>query len=335
MTADIAVPPAPPVESGSDLRDALVRAVRMEAAGVVSIEFSDAQGALLPSWTPGAHVDLILPSGLVRQYSLCGDPEDRFSYRIAVLREDDGRGGSAEIHDSPLVGKTLQMRGPRNHFKLEDHDDYVFVAGGIGITPILAMVRRVAAQGRTFKLIYGGRTRTSMAFVDELVALAGDRMTIVPQDQAGHIDLAGMTRNAASGSAVYCCGPEPLLTAIEQACSEAESIGPLHVERFGAAGGSAAPVADGAQSGFEVELRRTGCVLQVGPDDVLIDVVREKCPQVMSSCEEGFCGTCETAVLEGEPEHRDTILSEKDRVAGKTMMICVGRSKSPRLVLDL
>ena len=335
MTADVAIIPAPPVESGTDLRDVLVRAVRMEAAGVVSIEFSDAQGAPLPSWSPGAHVDLILPSGLVRQYSLCGDPEDRFSYRIAVLREDDGRGGSAEIHESSLVNKTLQMRGPRNHFELEDHDDYVFVAGGIGITPILAMVRRVAAEGKTFTLIYGGRTRTSMAFLAELAALAGDKMTVVPQDEAGHIDLAGMTQNAVSGCAVYCCGPEPLLTAIEQVCSDAESIGSLHVERFGAASGSEAFGADGTHTGFEVELRRTGCVLQVGPNDVLIDVVREKCPQVMSSCEEGFCGTCETVVLEGEPEHHDTILSEKDRAAGKTMMICVGRSKSSRLVLDL
>lgn len=326
--------PAEVAQDGSALRDVRVSAVRWEAEGVVSLEMTPTGADHLPDWEPGAHVDVVLPSGFVRQYSLCGTPNGGRSYRVAVLREEDGRGGSAEIHDSALVGRTVQLRGPRNHFTLEHADRYLFLAGGIGVTPILAMVRSLP-PGADFKVVYGGRTRSSMAFVDELTALCGPRLTLVPQDECGLIDLDRILAEAPDGTAVYCCGPAPLLDAVAGTVEQTPGVSSLHIERFGAATTEAGADSEGESKGFEVELRLTGEVLKVGPDDVLIDVVREVCPAVMSSCEEGFCGTCETKVLEGEPEHHDTILSEKERERGNTMMICVGRSKTPRLVLDL
>lgn len=335
MSADLVAIPSPPVQRAQDLRDIVVRSVRMEATEVVSLEVFDPYGADLPSWTPGAHIDLVLPSGAVRQYSLCSDPNDLSHYRVAVLRESDGRGGSKEVHDSVLVGRTLHMRGPRNHFPLEEANAYLLVAGGIGITPILAMARELSRSGKSFNLVYGGRSLTSMAFVDELRQLAGGALTVVPEDEAGRIDLARTLAGCASGTHVYCCGPEGLLQSIRSNCDEEPRIEKLHVERFTSS--SEVPTTGDSQpaTGFEVELRSTGAVFHVGPQDSLIDRVREHCPDVMTSCEEGFCGTCETRVLEGAPEHHDTILSDKERASNRTMMICVGRCSSERLVLDL
>lgn len=318
------------------LRDVLVTGVRLESDGVVSVQLEDPSGAPLPSWAPGSHVDVVLPSGNVRQYSLCGSPGP--GYRIAVLREGEGRGGSIEVHDTALVGRRLKIRGPRNHFRLEPAPAYLFVAGGIGVTPILSMVASLPADA-DYRVLYGGRTRRSMAFVDELVRHAGEeRVRIAPQDEVGLLDLPGALAEVPEGAVVYCCGPGPLLDAVQSAAAECETVREVHVERFTAAPSDATQtdqISDGAATGFEVELASTGEVLHVGPEDILIDVVREVRPELMSSCEEGFCGTCETKVLAGEPEHHDTILSEREREAGKTMMICVGRCKSARLVLDL
>jgi len=316
-------------------RAVVVRQCRMESQGVVSLELEDPDGGELPFWEPGAHLDLVLPSGLIRQYSLCGDPADQHRYRIAVLREKDGRGGSREIHESALVGQVLTMRGPRNHFALEPADRYVFIAGGIGITPILSMVRRAAQERVPWKLAYGGRSRASMAFMQVIAELPGGDVDIAPQDESGILDLPGLLSDVEPGTAVYCCGPEGLIQAVEHGCAAYLSSDMLHVERFGRAAAPPAHEHESVAGEFDVELRRTGCVLKVPADQSLIDVVREKAPDVMSSCEEGFCGTCETRVLEGAPEHNDTILSQSERDRGDTMMICVGRSKSPRLVLDL
>ncbi|WP_375002757.1 PDR/VanB family oxidoreductase [Aeromicrobium sp. CTD01-1L150] len=335
LTSDPARVLAPPVEPDSVLREVTVGAARMEAEGVLSLELKDPFGRELPSWTPGAHIDVVLPSGAVRQYSLCSDPSDLTAYRIAVLRESDGRGGSAEIHDSALVGRALRIRGPRNHFVLEDAASYLLVAGGIGITPILAMARSLSQAGKRFRVLYGGRKRSSMAFVQELRELVGDALHLVPEDEKGMIDLATALASCESGTDVYCCGPEALLQAVDAACGEASTVADLHVERFSAAPESPAPEPGQGATGFEVELRRSAAFFTVGPEDSLIDMVRQHCPEVMSSCEEGFCGTCETRVLEGEPEHHDTILTEKERASNKTMMICVGRCTSERLVLDL
>jgi ferredoxin-NADP reductase len=297
---------------------------------VVVLELSAADGADLPPWAPGAHVDLLLPDGMVRQYSLCGDPADRSAWRLGVLREPDGRGGSAYIHDRLAVGSAIRVRGPRNHFPLEPADRYVFVAGGIGVTPLVPMMRAATARGIEWELLYGGRSRASMAFLDELEASFGDRVTARPQDEFGLLDLAGPLGSVRPGTAVYCCGPEPLLQAVEAACAPWPD-GCLHMERFSpkALGPSARDMP------FEVELASSGEVLEVPADKSIMEVLEAHDIPVASSCMEGTCGSCETAVIEGVPDHRDSVLSPSEQAANDIMMVCVSRSVTPRLVLEL
>jgi ferredoxin-NADP reductase len=308
-------------------RRALVTQIRREADGVVSLRLEDPDGAALPEWEPGAHLDLRLPSGVVRQYSLCGDPADTSAYTVAVLREEAGRGGSAEIHDTALVGREVTIRGPRNRFPLVPAPAYCFVAGGIGITPILGMIRRLSAGDVPWTLHYGGRSLPSMAFRDVLAEWGAGRVEFLPEDETGRLPLDEILAAAPAGAAVYTCGPPGLIRAMEQRVGAA-----LHFERFT---GEAQPENDEDTETFEVELARSGDIVRVPPGESILDVVRAVRPEVMSSCEEGFCGTCETKVLAGVPEHRDTILTDADRERNATMMICVGRSRSPRLVLDL
>jgi ferredoxin-NADP reductase len=317
-------------------RQVRVMQVRWEAEQVVSLQLADPSGAALPPWQPGAHVDVVLPSGLVRQYSLCGEPGSG-TYTIAVLREDGGRGGSREVHETALVGSLLTIRGPRNHFPLAEDGPYLFIAGGIGITPILAMVREASRTGRPWRLVYGGRSLRSMAFQDQLAALAADpggQVDLVPQDEHGPLDLDGLLGSVRPGTAIHVCGPPGLIQAVERRAGVDFSPEALHVERF-TSGAAPAPRQPDAQASFEVELASSGDVLTVPADKSILEVVREVRPEVMFSCEDGFCGTCETKVLCGTPEHRDTILTQADRDRNDTMMICVGRSRSDRLVLDL
>ncbi|KAF0965609.1 PDR/VanB family oxidoreductase [Rhodococcus sp. T7] len=316
----------------------VVRQQRLESDGVLSLTLDRPDGASLPEWEPGAHIDLVLPSGTIRQYSLCGDPTDKTSYRIAVLKENEGRGGSREIHDTVRVGDLLAVRGPRNLFPLEQAAHYVLIAGGIGVTPILAMARQLTRENASWSALYGGRSRASMAFADELHAL-GD-VTIYPTDEYGNLDLEAALSDVPPGTAVYCCGPEGLLQATKSTCERLLGESAMHFERFGAPAVGADPAAAAEASEgqspeeFEVELRRTGCTLKVPADRTLLDVVLEANPDILYSCEDGFCGSCETRVLDGIPEHHDSILSEADREKGETMMICVGRSRTPKLVLD-
>lgn len=327
----------PAADDIGGLRELLVKCVTWQADGVVSLRLVDPAGAPLPPWQPGAHLELVLPSGLVRQYSLCGSPEDGHAWTIAVLLTPDSRGGSREVHETALAGRTVSVRGPRNRFPLVNASRYVFIAGGIGITPILPMVREVAARGAEWRLLYGGRTRSSMAFTEELAELGRDRVDFVPQDERGLPDLDAVLAHAGPDTAVYCCGPEGLLSAVESHCRERNAPVDLHFERFGPAAANSPDEAAGHRvtGAFEVELKRSGKVLTVPAHRSILETVREAVPEVMSSCEEGFCGTCETRVLEGTPEHADSLLSERERARGRTMMICVGRSRSPRLVLDL
>ena len=317
----------------------LVQQMAWEADGVISLRLVDPAGAPLPGWVPGAHLDVKMPSGLVRQYSLFGDSGDRSCYSVAVLRDERSRGGSREIHDSALVGRTIRVRGPRNHFKLVDAPRYLFLAGGIGITPIFAMVRQINRRGVPWRLAYGGRSRMSMAFLPDLEALGSSgsgNVEIVPQDEKGILDFKAILAAAASDTAVYCCGPEGMIRAAEEHCRALLPEGALHVERFAVPTSAAKSAAPAVAAGtFEVELRGTGGVLAVQPDRTLLEVVRDAVPDVLFSCEQGFCGACETRVLEGIPEHNDAILTPEERERNDTMMICVGRSKTPRLVLDL
>lgn len=307
---------------------ARVETVEHAAEGVVVLQLAPADRDALPAWEPGAHVDVMTPVG-PRQYSLCGDPADPARWRIAVRREQPGRGGSAWLHDAVSAGDTLELRGPRNHFLLEHADSYLFIAGGIGITPLLPMVADVAQRNVDWRLVYGGRRLSAMAFVDELRAY-GERVTLWPEDERGLIDLEALLGQPRPGTLVYCCGPEPLLAAAEDRCAAWPS-GALRVERFHPRDGAL----DGERGAFEVELAYSGLTLSVGPDETIVDVVLRAGIDVPTSCREGTCGTCETVVLEGEPDHRDSFLTPEERASGETMMICCSRSRTPRLVLDL
>jgi ferredoxin-NADP reductase len=308
--------------------------VLRRADDVISVRLSHADGADLPTWTPGSHIELRLPSGRLRQYSLCGKPDDR-GWEIAVLREVDGRGGSVEMHTLAEVGAAFPVRGPRNHFPLVDAPDYLFLAGGIGVTPILAMVRAVAGAGVPFRVVYGGRTRTSMAYVDDLLAVAGDRLTVLPQDEHGLPKLAELIDSAGPDTAIYCCGPAPMIAATEQLCVDRGIEDRLHVERF-TAGDDLEVVFDVTSNrAFDVQLARSGLTMHVPSDKRLIEVLRDEVPALTYDCEKGYCGACETRVLAGTPEHRDSVLTDEERAAGRTMMICVSRCSSERLVLDL
>jgi ferredoxin-NADP reductase len=299
------------------------------AEGVVALSLRPASGDPLPPWEPGAHIDVLVPDGGARQYSLCGDPQDRSVYRIAVLREPASRGGSSWLCDELEESDQVTVRGPRSHFPLVGSPRYAFIAGGIGVTPLLPMVAAAEAAGATWRMLYGGRQRASMAFLDEL-ARYGDKVVVAPQDECGLLDLSGWLATPSPDTKIYCCGPEPLLAAVEAACASWPQ-GSLHVERF-------APKQIGEPvraEDFEVVLQRSGLTLTVPPGKSILDVVGEAGLSVLSACGEGTCGTCETAVVEGVPDHRDSLLDDEEKAAGDYMMICISRSVTPRLVLDL
>lgn len=297
------------------------------AEGVVALGLESLDTAL-PSWAPGAHIDFAADGGQERQYSLCGDPGDPDRWRIAVLDVADGRGGSRWIHENVRAGDEVTVTGPRNHFAFEDAPSYQFVAGGIGITPILPMIRAAEQAGAEWRLAYGGRTRSSMAFLDEL-EVYGDRVVVLPQDEVGLLDLPAILGDPVPGRAVYACGPEPLLAALEDAMASRDGER-LHLERFSPKG----PV-DASGDAFEVEVASTGARVTVGEGVSIIDALADAGVDVDFSCREGTCGTCETGVLGGVPEHRDSILTSDERKANDCMMICVGRCRSGPLVLDL
>jgi ferredoxin-NADP reductase len=311
--------------------DVLVADRHVAADGVVALTLRHPDGGELPGWTPGAHVDLVLSDDLTRQYSLCGDPAERNAWQVAVLQEPDGRGGSAFVHDKLSTGTTVRVRGPRNHFPLEPATRYLFIAGGIGITPIVPMLGAATAAGADWQLVYGGRTAASMAFVEQLRATHGEeRVVLRPQDEHGLLDLDSLLGEPADGTLVYCCGPGPLLDAVEQRCASWPS-GALHTERF-TPKEQGEPVLSGS---FEVELAQSGTTLTVPPDRSILEVLEDAGIQVLSSCQEGTCGTCETVVLAGEVDHRDSLLTDEEMAANDTMFICVSRAACPRLVLDL
>ncbi|MFE3635412.1 PDR/VanB family oxidoreductase [Streptomyces sp. NPDC059168] len=301
-------------------RRALLTGLETVAEGVVELCL---EGPDLPGWEPGAHLDLVLPSGLVRQYSLCGDPADTSAYTLATRLAADGRGGSREVHERLAVGMELEVRGPRNRFPLRPASSYVFVAGGIGITPILPMLRALP-EGTEWRLLYSGRTRASMPYLERVRELAGDRLTLVAEDEDGRPDLDALLAGLPAGTAVYCCGPEGLTAAVEARLPEGAT---LHLERF-----AAHPSAAG-DAGFELELRRSGRTLTVPAGSSVLAAVRGALPDTAYSCEQGFCGTCQQRVVEGEVDHRDELLTDAERV--DSMLICVSRARGDRLVLDM
>jgi ferredoxin-NADP reductase len=306
-----------------------VKGKTRQAEDVVTVTLVDPEGRRLPDWTPGSHIDLVLSNGLARQYSLCGNRWDAYSYRIGVLREPAGRGGSAFVHETLEPGHLVGVSAPRNNFPLVPSQRYLFVAGGIGITPILPMVHQADLVGADWQLLYGGRRRASMAFLDELAGY-GDRVRLHPQDEYGLLPLAEFLGEPRDDVKIYCCGPGPLLGALEAACAHWPRYA-LRTERFVAA--EHGPAAH--EGPFEVELARSGITVTVAPQVSVLDAVHAAGVEVLASCRQGICGTCETAVLAGLPDHRDSLLDDDDRAAGDCMYPCVSRASSDRLVLDL
>ncbi|MEE2034269.1 PDR/VanB family oxidoreductase [Rhodococcus chondri] len=314
----------------ADTVDLMVRQMRVESTGVVSLRLEHPRGDAVDRWTPGAHLDLHLGGGLVRQYSLCGDPDDKTGYRVAVLRESAGRGGSRRVHETLRPGDTVTVSAPRNNFELAASPSYVFIAGGIGITPILAMIAEAERAGASWELHYGGRTRDTMAFLDEL-GRYGDRVHVVTEDAEGILDLPAVLATSRPDTLVYACGPEGLLAAVESH-SPAWPAGAIHLERFKA---KERPAEAGGDSSFRVTCEQSGVSATVSADRTILETLEEAGVDVPNSCREGICGTCETRVLCGTPDHRDSLLSASEQESGTTVMICVSRARSDELVLDL
>lgn len=316
--------------STADPIPVVVANIVTEADGVASFRLEPRDGGELPEWTPGAHIDVVLTPDLVRQYSLCGDPADRAGYRIAVLRETDSRGGSEFLHESVQVGHELTISLPRNNFPLIAAPRYVLIAGGIGITPLLPMIDRLTADGADWRLYYGGRERTRMAFADQL-ATHGDRVTVHPERDCGLLPLDTILTGLAADTAVYCCGPEGLLLAVERVCADRPEVA-LHVERFRP---KELDIEPGADVAFEVVVKGSGQTIPVGADETIMEALENAGFDTPFSCREGTCATCETRYVDGEVDHRDSVLGDDERETGDTLMICVSRSRTPRLVLDI
>lgn len=290
---------------------------------VVALTFADPDGGLLPSWTPGSHVDVQLPSGRRRQYSLCGPPGRRTDYRIAVRRIADGGGGSIEMHDAFAVGDPLVFEGPRNAFYLGgDERDVLFVIGGIGVTPILSMMRAAQQRGMNWRAVYAGRSRKYMPLLDEVLLLDAERVTVWADDERGRLATADdLLIDATPTTAVYVCGPTGMLESVRIARNE-HADAPLHYERF-----SPPPVVDGKP--FELELARSQRLLEIPANRSALDVMLDDNPTTAYSCRQGFCGTCKVKVLGGQVDYRGRTAESVGE-----MLVCVSRATGGRVVID-
>ena len=298
---------------------------------VTQLTLVSADGRDLPEWTPGSHIDLVLGPDMVRQYSLCGEPRDLRSWQVSVLYQPDGRGGSARVHHELCEGESITVRGPRNNFHLVEAPQYLFIAGGIGITPLLSMIESADRAGAEWSLIYGGRSRRNMAFADDLKQAHRDGVTLVPEDTHGRIDLARIFAGITPQTTVYVCGPEGLLCAVEAIAAELDIAGQIHMERFTPKTQLDSPVLDN----FEVEFVRSGITVSVGPDESILDAARAVGVLAPFSCSEGTCGTCETNIVSGLVDHRDSVLSPAEQEENSTLMICISRAACPKIRLDL
>lgn len=307
-----------------------VVSVEQAAAGILVAGLAAADGSQLPAWTPGTHVELVLPSGRIRHYSLCGDPQDRQKYTIAVLLESDGTGGSQEFHDVARIGARFTITAIRNRFPLSVAKKHLFVAGGIGITPLMPMISALTRRRQPFEIHYTGRTRASMAFADQLSELADVR--IVETATEPRIDLQALVRDAEPGTAIFACGPVGLLEELRDAVASAAKPLDLRIEAFQSMGAGSEAFVDRE---FVIDLEKQGKSYTVPPGQSILKTLRDAGHSIPSSCEDGWCGTCETPVRSGVIEHRDTVLSEDERDSGTSMMVCVSRAHSDVLVLDL
>jgi ferredoxin-NADP reductase len=299
---------------------------------VIALTLAATGGQRLPRWHPGAHIDIHLPSGRLRQYSLCGAPDDTGTYRIAVRRIVDGGGGSVEVHDGLPVGSSVTTHGPRNAFPLtipgygSPTQRFRFIAGGIGITPILSMLAFAQRLGVDWSMVYAGRSLDSLPFVDE-VRRFGDRVQIRTDDVSGLPSATELLGECPDGTAVYACGPAPMLTAIRANLVGRDDV-ELHFERF-----ASPPVVDGHE--FSASIASTGQEVTVAADETLLTALRRSGVAAPYSCQQGFCGTCRTRVVAGSVDHRDTLLTEPERADGM-MLVCISRAADrEHLILDL
>lgn len=327
-----------PVRIGEPSSHAIARTLRVDritavADGVVRLRLVSPDGGALPRWAPGSHIDVECgDTGLSRQYSLCGDPDDRSAFEIAVLRENASRGGSAWVHERLQLGQRVRVRGPRNHFRLDESArKLILIAGGIGITPISAMARRARALGIDYTLHYSGRRRTAMALLDELAALHGDRLRVYVSEEGSRNDFAALLAQPDADTQIYACGPARMLDALA-ACTAHWPQDALRIEHFTSTLGTLDPSRAHA---FEAELKDSGIVVTVPADQTLLTALRAANIDVQSDCEEGLCGSCEVRVLAGDIDHRDVVLTRTERQANTKMMSCCSRAKGKRIVLEL
>jgi len=317
----------------SEVQSLRLSAIRYEAEGIASFQFQHPDAAPLPAFAPGAHVDIHLPNGLVRSYSLSNDSSETHRYVVTVARDVNSRGGSACMHDTLRVGQMLKVGAPANHFPLDEGaSDTVLIAGGVGVTPIWCMAQRLERLGRPVKVFYASRSRVNAAFAGEFEALGKRHAGGVHlhfDDERGLLDVRKLVNeNVGADTHVYCCGPIPMLQAFEAACSHLPPER-VHVEYFKA---KDAPI---TADGLELVLAKSQKTLRVGPGKTVLDAVLEAGIDVPYSCMEGICGSCEVPVLDGIPDHHDSVLSAKQKASNSTMLICCSGAKSSRLVLDL
>jgi tetrachlorobenzoquinone reductase len=310
----------------------LLKSITFEADRINSYTLQAADGGSLPAFTAGAHIDLHLAPDLVRSYSLTNDPTERHRYIIAVKHEADGRGGSAFVHNRLKVGDVLQVSAPRNNFALDEGDHRsIFIAGGIGVTPILSMLRRANALGRRWTLHYASRTQRDAAFLQDIRGLAnGNEVSAVFDHEAGSapLDIAAIAAAASDGTHLYCCGPLPMLEAFKAATRSRPSQ-MVHLEYFSTDQEAA------TEGGFEVRLAKSGRTIAIAPGKTILAALLDAGIPVSYACSEGTCGTCETRVIDGIPDHRDVYLTDDEHAGNKRVMICCSGSKTPMLVLDL
>jgi ferredoxin-NADP reductase len=305
-----------------------VGSLTWEATDVLSLTLVDAAGGQLPPWRPGAHIDFAPAAGLVAQYSLCGTVGAR-EWRIAVLLQREGKGVSRWVHERLRPGEIIRASDPRNNFTLVSAPSYLFLAGGIGITPFLPMIDALRSKGCHWRLAYGGRRRESLAFADTLTAY-GSAVQLYPQDETGHLPLDALLGSVEADCAVYCCGPESLIDAVERWLSAKGKPSP-HVERF-----NAKPLEPGKETKrFQVVLAKSNVTLDIPADKSIADILDKYGVFVPTSCREGVCGSCETRVISGSIDHRDSLLSAEERARQDTMMVCISRAAGNLLTLDL
>lgn len=317
-----------------------ITSVRAEALDVISLELRREDNAMLPRFKPGAHLEVVVhprsPGGsaLLRHYSLCNDSTEKDRYVFAVARQPDGRGGSEALHDQAHIGMGITVRGPRNNFALVEHASfYRFIAGGIGITPLLSMIRWCERNGKPWTLLYCARSRVRAAFYEVLKGYGSNVSYHFDDECGGHLtDLDGELSHPVAGEHVYCCGPNPLMRAVEQRCETRDS-GTVHFEWFSA---PALPIAEKAKSGtFDVVLRKSGVRFSVPENKSILDVLEDNGIAVPFSCREGICRSCETPLCSGEVDHRDYALSRDEQDANRSIIICVSRARSGVLELDI